>query len=109
MISAKSTQTNQFKNSSGVSLNPNQGDSQESLKITLKMIAAIVILISAHLVLPRLADLTGNLQIRKEYTRQMLEVSHEEVITEGEQNPLSNKYEPPNFGAPESNRGSGTR
>ncbi len=107
MISAKSDQTGQSPNSL-IQIN-NPGNSPDNLKITFKMIAALVILMSAHLVLPRLTDLTVNLQIRKEYTRQMLEVSHEEVITPEEQNPLSDKYEPPNFGAPDSNRGSGTR
>lgn len=98
-------------------------NSQSGMEITLKMTGALVLFIAAHLVFPRVADLTSQLKLNSQHTRQAISVSHQDVrnkemMSEPSENQTpfpthqtqsQSKYKPTNFGAPNSNRGSGSR
>lgn len=110
MLSAKPHQTNRLETSSAFLPIRNQGDSQNNMETALKMTGALVLLIGAHLIFPQLTDLTLPLQkISNGYRGQVINISHEQEMSQPTNSQNLGNYEPPNFGAPESDRGSGTR
>ncbi len=80
-----------------------QGKPHDGLQNTLKMTGILVLLIAAHLVFPRLAKF--NLDVSLFTT---INIFAQDALADSKHQPAE-QQELPNFGAPNSDRGSGTR
>ncbi|NJL65358.1 MAG: hypothetical protein HC903_30750 [Methylacidiphilales bacterium] len=75
---------------------------------SLRITSAIIFFVGAHLILPRIADAAKfNYASRSNY----LVTEVDNLITKPVQpeSPFSDEYQPPNYGGPDSEHGSGTR
>jgi hypothetical protein len=78
------------------------------MKPNLTVIGVLIFCIGASLIIPKVADATGNL---KSSLASSIPEDNREVIQTSGQNPLNADeiYIPPNYGGPDSQHGSGTR
>jgi hypothetical protein len=75
---------------------------------SLRITSAIIFFIGAHLILPRIADAAKfNYAARSDYLA--IEVNYRTTEPVQLEPPSSDEYQPPNYGGPDSEHGSGTR
>ncbi|MBD2343076.1 hypothetical protein [Anabaena subtropica] len=77
------------------------------MKVNWRVISVVIFCISASLIIPKVADATGNLNRSSSASNSR---DDKQIIKNFEQNPQDEEaYVPPNYGGPDSQHGSGTR
>jgi hypothetical protein len=75
---------------------------------SLRITSAIIFFIGAHLILPRIADAAKyNYASRSNYS--VIKVNYRTIEPVALESTSSDEYQPPNYGGPDSEHGSGTR
>jgi hypothetical protein len=75
---------------------------------SLRITSAIIFFIGAHLILPRIAD-AAKFNYAAKSNNLIIKVDYRTTKPVQLESPSSDEYQPPNYGGPDSEHGSGTR